>query len=170
MVACWHFYPDDLVPELAARKTRDLANGHRVLLNCWVQGSGYVMKRSVFDQLGPLRPDETFSSYGIRATLAGWVNGWYLPLIHEEHMDDPRSPYCRFQSEDDFRRNPPLSGINDGVRSLEEWRMRARWMARSIQAAPYNPYYYTGWQGRMRRGIRRLKRRAGWGEPWRTSR
>jgi GT2 family glycosyltransferase len=170
MLACWHFYDDDYVPELAQPKIREFAEGCRVLANCWVQGSGYVMKREVYKQLGPLGPQESFTDYGIRAALKGWTNGWYLPLIHEEHMDDPRSPYSRFVSEEVFQSNRPLSAINHGVETLAEWKNRARWMARSIQAAPCDPRFYVGWRAQVRRNIVRLKQKAGWREPWRLSR
>jgi GT2 family glycosyltransferase len=167
LLACWHFYDDDFVPALAEPKIRELAPGCRVMRNCWVQGSGYVMKRAVVEQLGPLRDNETFSDYGVRAVLGGWTNGWLLPLIHLEHMDDPRSPHSRFSNEEDFQRARPLSAINHGVRTLEEWRSRARWMARSLQTAPYDPRLYSGWRPRVRRALGRLRRNGGREEPWR---
>ena len=91
ILGCWRFYEDDFVPSFAERKIRELPGGHRLMRNCWVQGSGYVMKREVVAQLGPLRKTEKFTDYCVRAELAGWCNGWYYPFIHEEHMDDPRS-------------------------------------------------------------------------------
>jgi GT2 family glycosyltransferase len=169
IAACWHFYEDDFVRDLAAEKIRKLEGGQQFMLNCWVQGSGYVMKRSVLEQLGPLRAGESFTGYCVRASLAGWINGWHLPLIHIEHMDDPRSPHTRFRSEDEFLRNRPLSAVVHEVRTLEEWKSRARWMARSIQAAPYDPLRYVGWRAKLRNGVTRLKRSAGWQEPWRLS-
>jgi GT2 family glycosyltransferase len=169
IVACWHFYDDDFVPELAAPKVRELSGGQRLMLNCWVQGSGYVMRRRVFEQLGPLKKAETFTDYCIRASAAGWINGWPLPLIHIEHMDDPRSEYTRFGSEEEFVRNRPLTAINHRVHTLAEWRNHAHWIARSLQQAPYNPRLYAGWRAKLRRGVVRLKRGAGWQEPWRLS-
>jgi GT2 family glycosyltransferase len=169
LLGCWRFYDEDFVPELAERKLRELPGGHRVMLNCWVQGSGYVMKREVVQQLGSLVSYESFTDYCVRAARAGWINGWYFPFIHEEHMDDPRSPYSQLRSDEDFRLNRPLSAVNDNVQSLEEWKNRVRWMARSVQAAPIDPRYHQGWRAKLRRGVRRFKRVAGWREPWRVA-
>lgn len=170
IIGCWRFYDEDFVPSLAEQKIRTVADGHQIMANCWVQGSGYVMKREVFEQLGPLRPSESFTDYGIRAALAGRWNGWYFPFLHEEHMDDPRSPYSEFRTEVDFQRGRPLSAINDDVRSLEEWKMRVRWMARSVQSSSSDPRQHVGWRAQLRRGVRRVKRLGGWQEPWRLPR
>jgi hypothetical protein len=169
LVGCWRFYDGDFVPELAERKILNLPGGHRLMGNCWVQGSGYVMKRGVVEQLGPLGPTESFHSYGIRAAAAGWMNGFYFPFIHEEHMDDPRSVYSELRSDEDFLRNRPLSAVNDDVQSLEEWKNRVKFLARYAQAAPYDPKYYMGWRAKLTRVVTRLKRLAGWREPWRLA-
>jgi hypothetical protein len=169
VLGCWRFYEQDFIPKLALPKIRDLPDGHRMMLNCWVQGSGYVMKRSVIAQLGLLRATESFTDYCVRAAAAGWINGWYFPFIHEEHMDDPRSAYSVFTSDEDFVRNRPLSAIKDDVRSLEEWKNRVHWMARSVQAAPYDPRQYIGWRAKARVSAYRIKRACGWREPWRLA-
>jgi hypothetical protein len=170
LVACWLFYDEDFVPDLANRKLLQLPGGrHQIVRNCYVQGSGYVMKRAVIDQLGLLGPSESFTQYCIRAASAGWVNGWYFPFIHEEHMDDPRSPYCDLRSEDDFARNKPLTAVNHNVRSLEEWKNHNRWCARTALASSPDPLQHTGWRLTLRNGVKRLKRAAGWPEPWRIA-
>ena len=167
LLACWEYHEDDYVVELAERKLRNLYGGQQILLNCWVPGSGYVMKRKLFEQLGKIRPDESFTSYGIRAAKAGWINGWHFPFLCQEHMDDPRSPYTRFRCEDDFLRDRPLSAIVHNVNSLEEWKDRVRWIARYVQAAPYDPSHFIGWRAKLRRGMKRLRRIVGCHEPWR---
>lgn len=121
------------------------------------------MKREVTEQLGPLRPDETFTNYCIRAVMSGWTNG-------QEHMDDLRSVYSRFGSEKDFLRNRPLSAITHDVRSLEEWKIKVRWSARVVQAVRYDPTYYVGWRASLRRLLTTVKRGAGLREPWRVTR
>lgn len=168
-IGCWRFYDEDYMPEAAQRKMRSFEGGHRVMVNPWVQGSGYVMKREVFEQLGPLGDEESFSDYGIRSALAGWINGWYFPFIHEEHMDDPRSPHSAFTSQEAFERDRPLSAVNDRVTSLEEWKNRVRFMARSVQMANADPRYHVGWRKALRRVWRRLTRYAGVREPWRVT-
>jgi hypothetical protein len=168
IVGCWRFYDEDFIPSAAQRKIRAISGEHQIMMNCWVQGSGYVMKRAVFDCLGPLSPTESFTEYGIRAALAGWINGWYFPFIHEEHMDDPRSPYNDLPRESEaWLKRRPLSAIADDVRSLQEWTNRVQWMARSVQEASPDPRRYVGWRAGLHKGARRLKRSLGFQEPWR---
>ena len=167
IIGCWRFDEQDFDPKLAAPKMCDLPGGHGIMRNCSVQGSGYVMKRAVVEQLGPLGPAESFPAYCIRAASAGWVNGWHFPFLHEEHMDDPRSPYSELKSEEDFRRNRPLTAINFKVETLEEWKEHVRWMARCDQTAPYDPRRLRGWQARLRGTLFRLEVLAGLREPWR---
>ena len=52
----WRFPDADVDPDLVAEKLADYPGGHRLLRNHWIQGSGYLVKREVLDQLGPLRP------------------------------------------------------------------------------------------------------------------
>ncbi|MEN6624698.1 MAG: glycosyltransferase family 2 protein [Candidatus Sumerlaeia bacterium] len=160
IVAAWRFYDDDFDEPAASRKIR-VFNGHRLMLNCWVQGSGYVMKRAVYDDLGPIGPRETFSDYGLRAALRGWVNGWYYPFIHEEHMDDARSPYYPFRTDEEFRANLPLTAVNQGITSLEQWREISRRLARSLQRASPDPRSHVGWRRLRSRIARRIRRLAG---------
>ncbi len=42
VVACWHFQAEDFVPECANRKIKAFAGGHKLLVNAWVGGSGYL--------------------------------------------------------------------------------------------------------------------------------
>jgi glycosyltransferase involved in cell wall biosynthesis len=167
VIGCWRFYDEDYVPELAGKKIRPLNGGSRLMENCWVQGSGYVMRRACIDQLGILRENESFPAYCIRAALAGWQNGWYFPFLHEEHMDDPRSPLCAIKTDEEFMAQRPLSAINDNVTTLGEWAARVKYMARAVQEASTDPRNYTGWRKRLRGACRRAKKLVGLGEEWR---
>lgn len=157
IIGSWRFYEDDFDETIAGRKIRTFAGGHRLMLNCWVQGSGYVVKRELIRQVGPILPEETFTDYGIRAALGGWVNGWYFPFIHEEHMDDARSPYFN-KTDEDFDRNRPLTAISHGIRTVEEWRAASRELARALQKASPDPRDYVGWRKKMRGAMRRVAR------------
>ncbi|MHC4428705.1 MAG: glycosyltransferase, partial [Planctomycetota bacterium] len=61
VVGCWRFQDEDFVPRLARRKIVDLPGAHRLLRNCWVEGSGYLMKRACVRRLGTLRPGWSFT-------------------------------------------------------------------------------------------------------------
>ena len=167
VIGCWRFYDEDYVPRLAEKKLRMLKGGHRLLANCWVQGSGYVMRRNVIRQLGSLT--ESFPAYCIRAALAGWQNGWYFPFIHEEHMDDPRSPFCEIKTDAEFMAQRPLSAINDNVTTLAQWAARVKHMARLVQEASPDPRDHVGWRRRLRAGLRRLRAVIGREKDWRTA-
>ncbi len=168
VIGCWRFYDDDFEPNLARKKIVELEDGTRLMRNCWVQGSGYVIKRACREGTGFLQPDESFTNWCIRAALAGWENGWLFPFIHEEHMDDPRSPYCLVTTDEQFVAQRPLSAVNDNVTTVEEWAERVRYMARSAQAATPDPRHYVGWRRVVRRVPQRLSRMLGRREPWRV--
>jgi hypothetical protein len=146
LVACWLFYEEDFVPELAARKIRTITGGHKIMVHGFVQGSGYVMKREVYRQLGPIRDEDSFTTYGIRATYHGWINGWYYPFIPHDHMDDARSPNYPFRTDEDFRANLSLSKANFGITSISEARALSRTLARQVQTEIIDPRDHFGWR------------------------
>jgi glycosyltransferase involved in cell wall biosynthesis len=167
VIGCWRFYEEDFVPDLARRKIKKLQGGHELLRNCWVQGSGYVMRRDCQEALGPLGPAESFTGYCVRVALSGWQNGWYYPFIHEEHMDDPRSPYCLIRTDEQFMAQRPLSAIQDNVTTVAEWASRVRYMAKVVQHASPDPRNYVGWRRKARSIPVRLGRLLGVREEWR---
>ncbi len=134
VISCWHFRPEDFLPALAKRKIRLFPGGHKLLVNPFVGGSGYLMKRSCFRLAGSLRDDESFTTYCLRVRIAGWVNGWYYPFIFQEHMDDPRSPYTRLRTDEDVRSRPSLTAQNRGVTTLSGWLDEVKGDARRVQS------------------------------------
>jgi hypothetical protein len=143
IVACWHFLPQDFQYQLAKNKIQSFGR-HQIMRNCWVGGSGYLMKRSVLGKNGLLRPQETFTDYCIRAAAAGFVNGWYYPLLCQEHMDDPRTLHTAIRSEDDFRRLVPLSARTFGITTREQWIQRMVVSSRRLQEYSIDPYDFIG--------------------------
>lgn len=160
VVACWRFYPEDFAPPLALAKTQRLPNGTRIMRNHWVQGSGYLAKRALIDRHGPMRPGESFNEWCIRVALAGAVNGWAVPFVHEEHMDDPRSRWTIFSDDDTFRRYRPLSAHQSGVDTVDEWTAQMRRSALYLQQAPLDLRLYRGWRRKARVGWNRARRQA----------
>jgi len=166
VIGCWRFYDEDYVPELAERKIAKLKGGHRIMRNAWVQGSGYAMRKELIALGGQIRDGESFPAYCVRASLKGWENGWYFPFIHEEHMDDPRSPYCLIKTDEDFMAQRPLSAINDSVTTVADWTARVKYMARSAQAANPDPIYHLGWRKKRRNLQERARRVLARKRPW----
>lgn len=157
IIGCWRFYDEDFIPELASKKIRTVAGGHQIMVHGFVQGSGYVMKRAVYRQLGPIKKNESFTNYGIRAAYRDWINGWYYPFIHEDHMDDARSPHYPIKTEDEFQKTLSLSQINFGVKSLGEWQQFGRVLARHLQTDSVDPRIYFGWRGLLQRIKNRVR-------------
>jgi len=124
------------------------------------------MKRACVEQNGPLAPNESFSRWCIRLALDGWINGWPLPFLYMEHMDDPRSPYTGLCTDDDFARRPPLNSINRGVGSLRETRRRAGLQARYLQRCHPDPRWYVGLRSVVRRASLRVQKLLRPGTAW----
>ncbi len=158
VLGCWRYQDEDLIPMSAAAKTTAYPGGHQVLRNLWVQGSSYVMPRQRVEECGLLRSEESFTQYCKRLAVGGYVNGWYYPLIHEDHMDDPRSPNTGLRTDADLMQRLPLSAKKNGVASLAEWEAQIRRSARIAQEAPLDPRRYVGWRRRVRNLSRRAKR------------
>lgn len=157
-ICCWHFHEDDFDPELAANKIKSFAGNHSILLNCWIAGSGYLMKRACIEQAGLIRPTESFTQYCIRLSKAGWVNGWYFPFLVQDHMDDPRSVHTMLKTDEDLFKWMPLTSRTFGAESLKGWTESLIADAKLIQTASPDPAHYYGWRLFMRRLGNRFRR------------
>jgi glycosyltransferase involved in cell wall biosynthesis len=160
IVACWHFLPEDFIPELASSRIATVGGGHRILRNLWVGGSAYLMKRACVNRAGRIRDDESFTSYCIRIARLGWLNGWYYPFLCQEHMDDPRVPHTALRSDADIASNLPLSAQQRGVTTIAAWQEQLLRSARLVQEAPLNPSYYSKWRSFLRRAWQRARKGA----------
>lgn len=166
VIGCWRFQDEDFIPELAERKIREFPGGHKLLVNLWVEGSCFLMKRRCRDEGGTLPPGGTFPQYFRRLALRGWINGWYYPFIRYENLDDPRSPHTLIRSEEDLRRRLPLTAQYNGIETLEQWTDQLRRSARVAQTASIDPRDWRGWRWLLRRTRARLLRLAGRRRRW----
>jgi cellulose synthase/poly-beta-1,6-N-acetylglucosamine synthase-like glycosyltransferase len=160
VLGCWPFLEGDYVPELAEWKTREYAEGHRLMMNCWVGGSGYLMKRQCLEQVGPIVDGQSFTGYCVQLAVRGWVNGWYLPLLCQDHMDDPRSEHTNLRTDEDFQRLRPLTAKTFEIDTLAGWVEFIREDARSLLQASADPKHYVGWRVTLRKLRQRLKEKA----------
>lgn len=160
VLGCWPFLEEDYVPELAEPKTRTFPGGHRLLTNCWVGGSGYLMKRRCFEEVGPIVDGQSFTGYCVQLAVRGRINGWYLPLLCQDHMDDPRSEHTSLKTDADFQRLRPLTAKTFEIDTLEGWVDFIREDARSLLRASADPKHYVGWRVVLRKLRQRLKKRA----------
>ncbi len=149
VVACWHFQPEDLWPRSVATRATTVGGGHTILRNCWVGGSGYLLKRECVVE----RPeDDTKSFTGVCIDIAAqdWVVGWYHPLVVQDHMDDPRSPNTRLLTDGDLRQRMPLSASRLEAPTLEAWQRQLEQSAAVVQTASLRPRDHRGWRRRVR--------------------
>jgi glycosyltransferase involved in cell wall biosynthesis len=163
VVGTWRFPDEDFRPELAAKKIRTFAGSHQLMCNLYVQGSGYLLKRELVERHGPLRENQSFPMYCKQLARHGAVNGWYFPFIHEEHMDDPRSPFTCLKSDADIAKWLPLSAKRNGVTTVDQWLAQQRQSAYLAQAASLDVRHMTGWRRWALAAQRRLRPKAGWG-------
>jgi glycosyltransferase involved in cell wall biosynthesis len=157
-IGTWRFLAEDFVPELAMRKVVEYAGGHRLMRNHWVQGSGYLLRRSLVERQGLLADGQSFPSYCIDLARRGAVNGWYFPFIREDNMDDPRSPNTLFKDDEDFARRTPLTAQALGIRTVSDWARQEHESALAVQRASLDLRQYSGWRFRRNNARRRLER------------
>lgn len=142
ILGTWRFYDEDFEAESAMRKVQRLSNGQRVLRNHWVQGSGYLAKRSVVRDIGGIQDKESFPDWCLRAARHGYRNGWLFPFVWEEHMDDPRSAHTIFRDDKSFVENRPLHAKLTGIHTLEGWKLEQHNEALAVQRAPIYVFDY----------------------------
>lgn len=170
VLGCWGFFrPEDFREDLARHKIRRFGN-HRIVMHPWVGGNSYLMKRRCVEVQGLLRPKESFPDYGTRLAWSGWVNGLYYPLIHVDHMDDPRSPNTMLRTDEDMKRYAPLTAANGEVRTRDDWLKMIRDIAMHVQTsgtAPCRLYWLRGLPHRFKWTVReRRVRRQGPAWQW----
>jgi len=159
VIACWHFFPDDFDYERAKHKIQ-LFGKHQIFRHPWTCGTGFLMKRDIFRKFGPM-PGNATTKYWLNMAATGYVNGWYYPLIYQEHMDDPKSSYCMIKDEETYHKAAKTTfGLKTGRYNNIEGRLRWREeIIRNLLDDPYDPRYYLGWRRKyraIRTGIRKL--------------
>jgi glycosyltransferase involved in cell wall biosynthesis len=148
VVGCWHFMPEDTTEEQVAPKVVRL-NGLRLFRNCWIGGSGYIMKRAAQAGQGPLRQGQSWPQYVLELSARGWINGWYYPFLYQEHMDDPRSQYTLFKSDEDVRQMAGLTAKQRGITTLASLLARQQVAVQEILDACTDPKQFVGWRRRI---------------------
>jgi glycosyltransferase involved in cell wall biosynthesis len=158
VVGCWHFFEDDFDYERARHKIQRFG-AHQILRHPWIDGSALLVKRRVFLENGPCGEQEYLSGFWKRLALKGYVNGFYYPLILQDHLDDPLHPRCLIREEGAFDRHRAITqGLKAGRYADPEGRIRWRQeIVRNLLDDPWDPRAYVGWRDRWRRWRRRLR-------------
>jgi GT2 family glycosyltransferase len=161
-VACWHFRAEDFDYELAKHKIQRFGK-HQIFRHPWVGGTGFLLKRKTFLEIGSWDegPDVGTTHYFLKMALAGYINGWYYPLIYQEHMDDPVSEYSVLKDDAAIEKMYDIT-YTLRTHSIKTMKERLQWrkiVLRNLLCGPWEAKYYFGWRGKLRRIKRKLKRK-----------
>jgi glycosyltransferase involved in cell wall biosynthesis len=157
VVACWHYFADDFVYERAKRKIYRFGD-HQILRHPWTCGTGLLVKRSTYADLGPIQ-DKATTQYWITMARQGYINGFYYPLVLQEHMDDPKSKHSHLKDEESYQAAKAVTfNINrHGQDTLaDRWRWRQE-VLNNLLTGPWHPKHYTGWRAKFSRAVRRVR-------------
>jgi hypothetical protein len=162
VVACWHFRSEDFDETIAKRKIQTLG-GHRVFRHPWVCGSGFLVKRSTYERIGPVAQGDrrhALTGFFMDVALAGGINGWYYPFVMQEHMDDPLSPHCLFKDDASMAalREITYTMRTHNIKTYAQRLKRRAVVLASLHYGPSDPQAYRGWAGRLRRHLPGLDR------------
>ncbi len=155
VLGCWRFLPEDLDMKKATLKIHAFGS-HMLLRNCWVEGSGYLLKRKLIDEVGVLRQKESFTTWCLRAAAKGYINGWYYPFMYQEHMDDPRTPNTGIKTDEDLKKLIPLSAAQSGIRTKEDWVAKLKNTAARLQEYSLDPHDFIGVKPKLKRRFLQL--------------
>jgi len=120
-------------------------NGTRVFRQKYVGGCAVVMRRELFERVGPIpslgahnatpsaspvsrienRPflDGGWTAYQERLDELGFINGYAWPFVHVDHMEDARSPHCiRTAGHERYKQELRGMSLDEFTQALCVWR------------------------------------------------
>lgn len=157
VIACWHFFPEDFDYERAKHKIQTF-NGHQIFRHPWTCGTGLLIKRETFEKFGPIQEKGT-TKYWLKMAAAGHINGFYYPLIYQEHMDDPRSKHSRLKSMPFGEAYKYCPAYQAGkMKELQECKQLHKEILDNLLSGPYDPKYYCGWRAKAKRGLLKIRK------------
>lgn len=148
MIACWHLGPEYFDERKASRKIQKFGN-HCVLRHPWTNGGVGLVKRKTLREMGKF--DNDWGGYWIRMALKGYVNGYYFPLVHAEHMDYPWSRYHPSWGKAGEIAITGNSYTSQGIRTIEDAKARHKQIVNNLLEGPWEPQYYVGWRNKIRK-------------------
>lgn len=146
VVACWHFFKDDFKYDRAKHKIQEF-NGHYILRHPWTCGTGFLIKRETYLKHGPILGNK-MTSFWIKLAKNDLINGFYYPLIFQEHMDDPKSKHTLIKDEDSYQKMKNLSynlQFHNQNTLKDRWRFR-RQVLDILLDGQWEVKHYIGWR------------------------
>lgn len=154
-VSGWHL-GEDLFTENDAKHKIQSFNGHRILRHPYTGGGCGLIKLNTWKKCGPFESSAT-TSYWMRMAQSGYVNGWYYPLIHLEHMDYPWSSHFAFTGRTEEWLAVKANAKRSGIRNASDAKIRHKRIVKEIIKGPWEVKYYIGWRGKVRNVMERLR-------------
>jgi glycosyltransferase involved in cell wall biosynthesis len=155
VVACWHFFPEDFNQQRAQHKIQQFGR-HKIFRHPWTCGTGLLFKQELFQRFGPLRGNGT-TQFWMDMAKAGHINGFYYPLVYQEHMDDPRSKHNRSHSMPFEEAYKHTHGWKIGaLHDPESYRELHEKILNNLLTGPYDPKHYS--RPKWKRAVDRLKK------------
>ncbi|MBI1839322.1 MAG: glycosyltransferase [Verrucomicrobia bacterium] len=154
-LACWHYRLEDFDLQRAQKKVQTIGR-HRVFRHPWICGSGFLMRRALYEEMGPV-PEGCkgigLSDYFLRIAARGYVNGWYYPFILQDHMDDPYSPHSVLKDDESIRKAAEVTYVlrEFGIKSMKARLDRRQTVLDNLHIGPWEAEAYLGLRGKIRR-------------------
>ena len=157
VVACWHFFPEDFDEKRAEHKIQTFGR-HRIFRHPWTCGTGLLVKNETYRKLGPIIRNST-TGYWLNMARKGYVNGFYYPLVYQEHMDDPRSEHCLLNKLSFDEAYKHCFGFQAGIISdIENYKKLHQDYLDNLLDDPFEASYYSPFRRRIRRILNRFRK------------
>jgi glycosyltransferase involved in cell wall biosynthesis len=156
VIACWHYFLEDFNIEDAKDKIQQIGR-HKIFRHPFTCGTGFLIKNRVYKKMGPLK-GRTTTDYWIKMALKKYINGFYYPLILQEHMDDPKSIHSKLKDSESFLKFGKES-VSVGIFNIATYEERMQHRSKVIEnllKGPIDPKYYSGIRRLMKKILARL--------------
>lgn len=149
VIACWHFFKEDFKYDLAKHKIQQFGN-HQILRHPWTCGTGLLIKNNDYRYFGAIKEKAT-TQYWINMARKGRINGWYYPLVLQEHMDDPKSKHSKLTDDESITEMKKVTfSLNQfNINTIDDrFKLRER-LIDNLLNDPWEVKYYTGWRNKI---------------------
>jgi len=146
VVACWHFFESDFDYIKAKNKIFEY-KGHYILRHPWTCGTGFLIKKKTYQKYGPLT-GKTTTKFWLKLAQKDLINGFYYPLIFQEHMDDPKSKHTHITDDFsfEFAKKFTVTPKNLEIKSFSDSLVVRAQILNTILCGPIDVKKYGGWK------------------------
>jgi len=156
LIGCWHL-GREFFDEARVRHKLHCFGNHQILRHPWTGGGAGLVKLDAIRKCGPLESSAT-TRYWIKMASKGYVNGYYYPLIHVEHMDYPWSEHFAYRESMDEWFRTSSGAKRHGFRSVADAKAWHRFSIGPVLDGPWEAKYYLGWRAKWRNVKNRLRK------------